>query len=124
MPPSSDVHILTAKEICSSRLHVKLMKHQQEELMSLKSWLSSTEERIAAMSPVGSSLTEVKQQLEQHRQLQRDLENEQSTVSSLSNMVVVVDDPASDAAYAQLEDELTALGWLLMSVLDILSRNA
>ncbi|KAA0203443.1 hypothetical protein HAZT_HAZT010525 [Hyalella azteca] len=93
-----------------SKLHVKLMKHQQEELMSLKSWLSSTEERIAAMSPVGSSLMEVKQQLEQHRQLQRDLENEQSTVSSLSNMVVVVDDPASDAAYAQLEDELTALG--------------
>ena len=46
----------------------------------------------------------------QHRDLQRDLEAEQGSITALSNMVVVVDDPASDAAYSQLEDELTALG--------------
>lgn len=89
---------------------MKLMKLQQEELDSLKRWLSTTEERIAAMSTVGCSLAEVQEQLKEHRTLQKDLENEQSTISSLSNMVVVVDDPASDAAYTQLEDELTALG--------------
>ncbi|KAF2364920.1 Calponin domain [Trinorchestia longiramus] len=93
-----------------SMLHMKLMQLQQSELEALKNWLSSTEDRISAMGPVGSSLQEVQQQLEQHRALQSDLEQEQVNISSLSNMVVVVDDPATDSAYMQLEDELTALG--------------
>lgn len=89
------------------------MALQQQELDGLKSWLTATEDRIANMSSVAPTLPELRDQLARHRQLQRDLETEQSSITTLSNMVVVVDDPASDAAYSQLEDELTALGEML-----------
>ncbi|XP_069180920.1 LOW QUALITY PROTEIN: dystrophin [Procambarus clarkii] len=93
-----------------SSLHEKLMSLQQKQLESLKKWLTDTEDRIANMSQVGPTTEILRQQISAHQSLQQDLENEQSNINSLSNMVVVVDESSSDSAYSTLEDELNALG--------------
>ncbi|XP_066986161.1 dystrophin, isoforms A/C/F/G/H-like isoform X25 [Macrobrachium rosenbergii] len=93
-----------------SKLHEKLMALQQNQLDSLKRWLTETEDRIANMSQVGPTLEALEEQIAAHQSLQADLEKEQSNINSLSNMVVVVDESSSDAAYSSLEDELNALG--------------
>ncbi|XP_064105399.1 dystrophin-like isoform X14 [Macrobrachium nipponense] len=93
-----------------SKLHEKLMALQQNQLDSLKRWLTETEDRIANMSQVGPTLEALEEQIAAHQSLQTDLEKEQSNINSLSNMVVVVDESSSDAAYSSLEDELNALG--------------
>ncbi|XP_068223554.1 microtubule-actin cross-linking factor 1-like [Palaemon carinicauda] len=93
-----------------SKLHEKLMALQHNQLDSLKRWLTETEDRIANMSQVGPTLEALAEQITAHQNLQADLEKEQSNINSLSNMVVVVDESSSDAAYSSLEDELNALG--------------
>ncbi|XP_071545207.1 dystrophin-like isoform X14 [Panulirus ornatus] len=93
-----------------SRLHEKLMSLQQKQLESLKKWLTDTEDRIANMSQVGPTTEALREQISAHQSLQQDLENEQSNINSLSNMVVVVDESNSDSTYSTLEDELNALG--------------
>ncbi|KAK8719740.1 hypothetical protein OTU49_013814, partial [Cherax quadricarinatus] len=93
-----------------SSLHEKLMSLQQKQLESLKKWLTDTEDRIANMSQVGPTAEALREQILAHQNLQQDLENEQSNINSLSNMVVVVDETSSESAYSTLEDELNALG--------------
>ncbi|XP_076057389.1 dystrophin-like, partial [Oratosquilla oratoria] len=93
-----------------TQLHDCLMQLQQSQLENLKSWLTATEDRISKMSEVGPTTEDLKAQVVAHHKLQQDLEGEQANINSLSNMVVVVDEGNSDAAYSNLEDELNALG--------------
>ncbi|XP_059471691.1 dystrophin, isoforms A/C/F/G/H isoform X3 [Neocloeon triangulifer] len=97
--------------------HETLMKAQQNQLDSLRSWLTDAEDRISRMDaskgqPGKVNPAHINRLKNCLGALQRDLETKQPVVDSLSTMVVVVDDGSSadDTAYAQLEDQLAALG--------------
>ncbi|XP_056873556.1 utrophin isoform X3 [Takifugu flavidus] len=95
-----------------ARLHEVLMDLQQQQLQQLSDWLSQTEERIMKMETEApaKSLEIYKEQIEQHRELQNDLEAEQVKVNSLTHMVVVVDENSGESATAALEEQLQSLG--------------
>ncbi|XP_067142933.1 dystrophin isoform X3 [Centruroides vittatus] len=93
-----------------SKLHEMLMELQQQQLDNLKKWLNDMEDRISRLGPIGPDLIAIKQQIEQQKKIQKDVEQQQEVVNSLSNMVVVVDENCTDNVYAALEDQLAALG--------------
>eukprot|EP00062_Callorhinchus_milii_P018283 gi/632971672/ref/XP_007902286.1/ PREDICTED: dystrophin-like [Callorhinchus milii] len=91
-----------------SKLHEVLMDLQQQQLKHLAEWLTRTEVRIHQMEaqPLGPDLEALKQQVEEHKVLQEDLEQEQVRVNSLTHMVVVVDESNGESATVALEEEL------------------
>ncbi|KAJ8270600.1 hypothetical protein GJAV_G00116950 [Gymnothorax javanicus] len=95
-----------------ARLHEVLMDLQQQQLQQLSDWLTQTEERIRKMEtePVAGHIDGYRAQIEQHKELQNDLEMEQVKVNSLTHMVVVVDENSGESATAALEDQLQSLG--------------
>ncbi|XP_078412683.1 utrophin isoform X4 [Cetorhinus maximus] len=95
-----------------AKLHEVLMELQQQQLQQLSDWLTQTEERIQklATQPTGDELESFKQQIDEHKLLQSDLEKEQVKVNSLTHMVVVVDENSGESATAALEDQLQSLG--------------
>ncbi|GAB6025091.1 hypothetical protein CHUAL_010524 [Chamberlinius hualienensis] len=93
-----------------SRLHDSLMTFQHQQLIHLRRWLTATEDRISQMGNMGPDLATVKHQIEKHKKLQEDMKVQQSVVNSLSNVVVVIDDSNTDSLYADMEDQLMALG--------------
>uniref|UniRef100_A0A8C5YDY8 Dystrophin n=1 Tax=Microcebus murinus TaxID=30608 RepID=A0A8C5YDY8_MICMU len=95
-----------------SNLHKVLMDLQNQKLKELNDWLTKTEERTRKMEeePLGPDLEDLKRQVQQHKVLQEDLEQEQVRVNSLTHMVVVVDESSGDHATAALEEQLKVLG--------------
>uniref|UniRef100_A0A3Q3G100 Calponin-homology (CH) domain-containing protein n=1 Tax=Labrus bergylta TaxID=56723 RepID=A0A3Q3G100_9LABR len=95
-----------------ARLHEVLMDLQQQQLQQLSDWLSLTEERIRKIEtePSAHDVELYKEQIEQHKELQNDLEAEQVKVNSLTHMVVVVDENSGESATAVLEEQLQSLG--------------
>ena len=86
-----------------------LMETQQVQLDSLRQWLTKTEDRISHMAELQSHIT-LEDQLKQLKDLDDDIKNQQIIVDGLKNMVIVVDEENSEMVYAQMEDQLTALG--------------
>uniref|UniRef100_A0A3Q3N7H7 Utrophin n=1 Tax=Mastacembelus armatus TaxID=205130 RepID=A0A3Q3N7H7_9TELE len=95
-----------------ARLHEVLMDLQQQQLQQLSDWLTQTEERIRKIEtePAAKDLEVYKEQIDQHKELQNDLEAEQVKVNSLTHMVVVVDENSGESATAALEEQLQSLG--------------
>ncbi|XP_058569872.1 dystrophin isoform X12 [Neofelis nebulosa] len=95
-----------------SNLHKVLMDLQNQQLKELNDWLTKTEERTRKMEkePLGPDIEDLKRQVQQHKVLQEDLEQEQVRVNSLTHMVVVVDESGGDQATAALEEQLKVLG--------------
>ncbi|XP_048719602.2 dystrophin isoform X6 [Caretta caretta] len=95
-----------------SNLHKILMDLQNQQLTQLSDWLAKTEERTKKIEsePLGPDLEDLKHQVEEHKALQEDLEQEQVRVNSLTHMVVVVDESGGDKATAALEEQLQDLG--------------
>uniref|UniRef100_A0A7N6ANK1 Utrophin n=1 Tax=Anabas testudineus TaxID=64144 RepID=A0A7N6ANK1_ANATE len=95
-----------------ARLHEVLMDLQQQQLQQLSDWLTETEERIRKIETeqTAKDLEVYKEQIEQHKELQNDLEAEQVKVNSLTHMVVVVDENSGESATAALEEQLQSLG--------------
>ncbi|XP_075813326.1 dystrophin isoform X1 [Microtus pennsylvanicus] len=95
-----------------SNLHKVLMDLQNQKLKELDDWLTKTEVRTKKMEeePFGPDLEDLKCQVQQHKVLQEDLEQEQVSVNSLTHMVVVVDESSGDHATAALEEQLKVLG--------------
>ncbi|MEE6470198.1 hypothetical protein FKM82_008890 [Ascaphus truei] len=95
-----------------NNLHRTLMDLQNQQLQQLNDWLSQTEKRTKKMDAelLGPDLEDIKHQVEEHKILQDDLEQEQVRVNSLTHMVVVVDENSGDKATAALEDQLQYLG--------------
>ncbi|CAD7681913.1 unnamed protein product [Nyctereutes procyonoides] len=95
-----------------SNLHKVLMDLQNQQLKELNDWLTKTEERTRKMEkePLGPDIEDLKRQVQQHKVLQEDLEQEQVRVNSLTHMVVVVDESSGDHATAALEEQLKVLG--------------
>uniref|UniRef100_A0A4W3HNI6 Utrophin n=1 Tax=Callorhinchus milii TaxID=7868 RepID=A0A4W3HNI6_CALMI len=95
-----------------AKLHEVLMELQQQQLQQLSDWLTLTEKRIQKMEvqSLGDDLESFRQQIDEHKTLQSDLESEQVKVNSLTHMVVVVDENSGESATAALEDQLQSLG--------------
>ncbi|XP_063161281.1 dystrophin isoform X1 [Candoia aspera] len=95
-----------------NNLHQVLMDLQNQQLIQLSDWLAKTEKRTAKMEsePLGPDLEGLKRQVEEHKALQEDLEQEQVKVNSLTHMVVVVDEPSGDKVTVALEQQLQHLG--------------
>lgn len=95
-----------------SNLHKVLMDLQNQQLKELNDWLTATEDRTRKMEkePLGPDIEDLKRQVQQHKVLQEDLEQEQVRVNSLTHMVVVVDEASGDQATAALEEQLKVLG--------------
>uniref|UniRef100_A0A670Z093 Dystrophin n=1 Tax=Pseudonaja textilis TaxID=8673 RepID=A0A670Z093_PSETE len=95
-----------------NNLHQVLMDLQNQQLSELSDWLAKTEKRTAKMEsePLGPNLESLKKQVEEHKILQEDLEQEQVKVNSLTHMVVVVDEASGDRATIALEQQLQLLG--------------
>lgn len=74
------------------------MAAQQQQLDALREWLTATEDRISRMAQTGPDMSDLQHQLNNHCELQRDLQAQQSTVDTLCNLVVVVDDNVSDSS--------------------------
>ena len=88
-----------------TKVHKQLAKMQLEKVEELKNFLTSTEDRLSRMSYSGPGPEELRSQMEEHKKLQLDLENQQTLVESLSNLVIIED---SDY-FRDLEDKLVAL---------------
>lgn len=86
------------------------MQMQQGQLDALRQWLTRTEDRISLMAAVELSPSALDEQLKQLSELEQDIEAQQGVVDGMRNMVVVVDEENSEAVYAQMEDQLSALG--------------
>ncbi|XP_068198088.1 utrophin isoform X3 [Antennarius striatus] len=95
-----------------ARLHEVLMDLQQQQLQQLSDWLTQTEERIIKIETelTAKDLESYNERIEQHKDLQNDLEAEQVKVNSLTHMVVVVDENSGESATAALEEQLQSLG--------------
>ncbi|XP_065057528.1 dystrophin-like isoform X3 [Rhopilema esculentum] len=93
-----------------TKLHQALMAQQQQQLRELANWLSTAERRMEESASIGSDLEAVRNQVEEHKKFQEDLEFQQQHVNSLSHMVVVVDESENENATADLEEQLAVLG--------------
>uniref|UniRef100_A0A3B3BV17 Calponin-homology (CH) domain-containing protein n=1 Tax=Oryzias melastigma TaxID=30732 RepID=A0A3B3BV17_ORYME len=95
-----------------ARLHEVLMDLQQQQLQQLSDWLTQTEKRIKRIEtePAAENMEAYKEMIEEHKELQNDLEVEQVKVNSLTHMVVVVDENSGESTTAALEEQLQSLG--------------
>ncbi|KAL2082234.1 hypothetical protein ACEWY4_022052 [Coilia grayii] len=105
-------HLRVSSMERQSRLHEVLMDLQQQQLQQLCDWLTQTEGCIRKMEtePIAPDLDSFHTQIEQHKLLQVDLEQEQVKVNSLTHMVVVVDENNGESVTAALEEQLQSLG--------------
>ncbi|XP_048577310.1 dystrophin isoform X2 [Nematostella vectensis] len=91
-------------------LHEQLMSLQQRQIDQLAEWLDKAEKIIDGAEELGSDMEAVRQQVEQHKKFQENLEQQQQKVNSLTHMVVVVEDNAAENVTADLEEQLAVLG--------------
>lgn len=88
-----------------TKVHKQLAKIQFEKVEELKKFLTKTEDRQSRMIVKGPGPDELRQQMEEHKELQADLEAQQALVESLSNLVIIED----SEYFRDLEDKLVAL---------------
>lgn len=86
------------------------MQMQQAQLDALRQWLTKTEDRISLMAATELNPSTFEEQLKHLNELEQDIHAQQDVVDGMRNMVVVVDEENSEAVYAQMEDQLSALG--------------
>lgn len=86
------------------------MQMQQGQLDALRQWLTRTEDRISLMAAIELNQSGLDEQMKQLNELEQDIGAQQGVVDGMRNMVVVVDEENSEAVYAQMEDQLSALG--------------
>lgn len=93
-----------------TKIHEVLMQMQQGQLDALRQWLTRTEDRISLMATIELNQSALDDQLKLLNELEQDIAAQQGIVDGMRNMVVVVDEENSEAVYAQMEDQLSALG--------------
>nr|XP_031832544.1 utrophin-like isoform X2 [Nomia melanderi] len=93
-----------------TKIHEVLMQMQQGQLDALRQWLTRTEDRISRMAAAELNPSALEKHLNQLSELEQDIQAQQGVVDGMRNMVVVVDEENSEAVYAQMEDQLSALG--------------
>ncbi|XP_037038480.1 dystrophin, isoforms A/C/F/G/H isoform X6 [Bradysia coprophila] len=89
-----------------SKIHSRLAKVQLEKIEELRFSLTITEDKISRMPDISCHPDDMKKQFDEHRLLERSLDDQRALVDSLSNLVVIV----NDESFSELEDKLAALG--------------
>lgn len=89
-------------------IHSRLAQVQTKKIDELRNFLTNTEDRISRMPDIAVTLDDLKTQMTEVLALRADLEDQQTLVDSLSNLVIIVDDESDN--FADLEDRLAALG--------------
>lgn len=89
-----------------SKIHARLAKVQLEKIEELRFSLTITEDKISRMPDISCHPDDMKKQFDEHRLLERSLDDQRDLVDSLSNLVVIV----NDESFSELEDKLAALG--------------
>lgn len=92
--------------IVQNRIHSTLAKVQLEKIEDLRLLLTNTEDRISRIQCIGTTLTDIRRQIDEHMDLEKSLDEQKSLVDELSNLVVIV----NDDSFSDLEDKLAALG--------------
>lgn len=83
---------------------------QQAQLDALRQWLTKTEDRISLMAATEViNPSALEEQMKQLNEVEQDIQAQQDIVNDMKNMIVVVDEENSEAVYAQMEDQLSAL---------------
>lgn len=85
------------------------MQMQQAQLDILRQWLTKTEDQISLMAATELNPSTLEEQMKQLNEVEQDIQAQQDIVNSMKNMIVVVDEENSEAVYAQMEDQLSAL---------------
>lgn len=93
-----------------TRIHEVLMQMQQAQIDALRQWLTKTEDRISMMAAIELNQSSLDEQIKRLDELEQDIQAQQDVVDSMRNIVVVVDEENSEAVYAEMEDQLSALG--------------
>ncbi|KAK2585161.1 hypothetical protein KPH14_008663 [Odynerus spinipes] len=93
-----------------TRIHEVLMQMQQAQIDALRQWLTKTEDRISLMAAIELNQSSLDEQIKRLDELEQDIQAQQDVVDSMRNIVVVVDEENSEAVYAEMEDQLSALG--------------
>ncbi|XP_033212091.1 dystrophin isoform X3 [Belonocnema kinseyi] len=93
-----------------AKIHEVLMGMQQNQLDSLRQWLTKTEDKISHMAGAELKQSALDEQIKLLDQLEKDIQGQQNVVDGLKNMIVVVDEDNSETVYAEMEDQLSALG--------------
>lgn len=83
---------------------------QQTQLDALRQWLTKMEDRISLMAATEINPSTLEEQMKHLNELGQDIQAQQDIVDGMRNMVVVVDEESSETVYAQMEDQLSALG--------------
>lgn len=83
---------------------------QQTQLDALRQWLTKMEDRISLMAATEINPSTLEEQMKHLNELEQDIQAQQDIVDGMRNMVVVVDEESSETVYAQMEDQLSALG--------------
>lgn len=83
---------------------------QQTQLDELRQWLTKMEDRISLMAATEINPSTLEEQMKHLNELEQDIQAQQDIVDGMRNMVVVVDEESSETVYAQMEDQLSALG--------------
>lgn len=83
---------------------------QQAQLDALRQWLTKMEDRISLMAATEINPSTLEEQMKHLNELEQDIQAQQDIVDGMKNMVVVVDEDSSETVYAQMEDQLSALG--------------
>lgn len=86
------------------------MQMQQAQLDALRQWLTKMEDRISLMAATEINPSTLEEQMNHLNELEQDIHAQQDIVDGMRNMVVVVDEENSETVYAQMEDQLSALG--------------
>jgi len=86
------------------------MQMQQTQLDALRQWLTKMEDRISLMAATEINPSTLEEQMKHLNELEQDIQAQQDIVDGMRNMVVVVDEESSETVYAQMEDQLSALG--------------
>ncbi|XP_011268951.1 dystrophin isoform X8 [Camponotus floridanus] len=93
-----------------TKIHEVLMQMQQTQLDALRQWLTKMEDRISLMAATEINPSTLEEQMKHLNELEQDIQAQQDIVDGMRNMVVVVDEESSETVYAQMEDQLSALG--------------
>jgi hypothetical protein len=94
-------------------LHQLIMSLQMEQILSLKEWMTNTEDRISRLEAISTEgCASAKRQLQEATEFQASLEAQHAAVSSIANFILVDTEEADS-----IEDQLAGIGerWSMIS---------
>ena len=94
-----------------TKLQTQLNQLQNKQLSLITRWLTQIEQRVADTEPVATGRNRILEQIEEHTNLQNEIEEFQPNILALNSFVAVVDDGESAAeSVSSLEKSMREIG--------------